>query len=165
MQHCRLSAVNLFVHGSFVGYAQIRIDLMQSVDQYRQQAPRVRSGSHRKGEPLILRLAHGEILRRPSLNIKRCLSNIFDFADNLPLCGMPTLVIGDPLADRVLTREILSSQGLVDDGHAGFGSIFGFGEKPAAHQARPERGQILGTHVALDNFIVFDVGWFSRDLD
>ena len=78
---------------------------------------------------------------------------------------MPTLVIGDPLADRVFTREILPSQRLVDHGHAGFRSIFSFGKKPTAQQPRPECGQILGAHMALDNLIMFDVRWFSRDLD
>ena len=110
-------------------------------------------------------LVQGKILCRRNVGIERTFTNVVDYADNLPDGRSSALIIGDALADGVLTREVLSCKRLIDHSHSGPRRIVSFREESSPYQGRLERRQIIRAYVTLIHFVMFAVIWPSHNSD
>src|SRR5215472_7663704 len=148
-----------------MGYAQTWVELMDGAHQQRQKCPGILAGAHNQAKITVARLIDREILCRANIGIKWSLANVGHDADNFPFGRTTTFVIGDSLADSVLAREILLGELLIDDDDCWLRFVLGVLKESAAHQYRLERGQIVCTHVALIDGVVFTVEWPARESD
>src|ERR1700728_767037 len=102
------------------------------------------------GEVALRTLEKGHVERAAGSGVELAFLNIVDDADDAD-AGFNVSTGKDGFADGVFTGEELLGEPLIDDADAGLGGGFVFGEPAAVDELCPQRGEVTGAHLTVDD--------------